>query len=60
MTNRGSRVYNPNADLDEKIEKSIQHLIKTQVPGSFEQLKRLDKSIKPVDVITRGPTADSD
>ena len=60
VTNRGSRVYNPDADLDEKIEKSIQHLIKTQVPGSFEQLKRLDKSIKPVDIITRGPTADSD
>ena len=60
VTNRGSRVYNEDADLDEKIEKSIQHLIKTQVPGSFEQLKRLDKSIKPVDIITRGPTADSD
>jgi hypothetical protein len=30
------------------------HLVRAQMPFSFEQLKRLDRSIKPVDVITKG------
>ena len=30
------------------------HLVKAQMPFSFEQLKRLDRSIESVDVITKG------
>ena len=29
------------------------HLVKAQMPFSFEQLKRLDRSIESVDVITK-------
>ena len=31
------------------------HLVKAQMPFSFDQLKRLDRSIKQVDVITKFP-----
>ena len=30
------------------------HLVKAQMPFSFDQLKRLDQSIESVDVITKG------
>ncbi len=37
-----------------KLQKSLRHLVKAQMPFSFDQFKRLDQSIKEVDVITRG------
>ena len=30
------------------------HLVKAQMPFSFDQLKRLDRSIESVDVLTKG------
>jgi hypothetical protein len=33
----------------------MMHLVKAQMPFSFDQLKRLDRSIKQVDVITKFP-----
>ena len=32
----------------------MKHLVRAQMPFSFEQLKRLDKSIESVDVLTKG------
>ena len=32
----------------------MKHLVRAQMPFSFEQLKRLDRSIESVDVLTKG------
>ena len=34
--------------------KIMKHLVRAQMPFSFEQLKRLDKSIESIDVLTKG------
>jgi hypothetical protein len=38
----------------DKASKIMAHLVEAQMPFSWKQLKRLDRSIKPVDVITKG------
>ena len=43
--------HNNDGDRNSKI---MAHLVRAQMPFSFEQLKRLDRSIRPVDVITKG------
>ena len=40
--------------LIDKNSKIMAHLVRAQMPFSFDQLKRLDRSIESVDVITKG------
>ena len=53
-TREGFQVYNPEDTAGDKNYKIFQHLVKAQMPFSFNQLKRLDQSIEKVDVITKG------
>jgi len=53
-TRDGFQVFNPQDTSGDKAYKIMGHLVKAQMPFSFEQLKRLDRSIESVDVITRG------
>ena len=48
------QVFNPQDLPGDKAYKIMGHLVKAQMPFSFEQLKRLDRSIENVDVITKG------
>jgi len=50
----GFQVYNPEDNYGDKVSKIMAHLVEAQMPFSWKQLKRLDQSIKPVDVITKG------
>ncbi len=51
----GYEIYNQDDLPGTKAEKIMKHLVKTQIPFSWEQLKRLDVAIKPVDVIQDRP-----
>jgi len=51
----GYEIYNEDDLPGTKITKAMGHLVKTQIPFSWEQLKRLDVAIKPVDVIQDRP-----
>ena len=53
-TREGYEVYNEQDSGGNKATKIFEHLVKAQMPFSFDQFKRLDRSIKEVDVITRG------
>ena len=53
-TREGFQVFNPQDLPGDKATKIMQHLVKAQMPFSFEQLKRLDRSIESVDVLTKG------
>ena len=53
-TRAGFQVFNPQDTAGDKSYKIMAHLVKAQMPFSFEQLKRLDRSIESVDVITKG------
>ena len=53
-TRDGYQVYNEQDSAGNKATKIMQHLVKAQMPFSFDQFKRLDRSIKEVDVITTG------
>jgi len=53
-TRDGFQVFNPQDLPGDKAYKIMGHLVKAQMPFSFEQLKRLDRSIESVDVITKG------
>ncbi len=53
-TREGFQVFNPQDLPGDKAQKIMGHLVKAQMPFSFEQLKRLDRSIEKVDVITTG------
>jgi len=50
----GFEVYNPEDNYGDKVSKIMAHLVEAQMPFSWKQLKRLDQSIEPVDVITKG------
>jgi len=54
-TREGFQVYNPEDTPGDKNSKIMAHLVKAQMPFSFDQLKRLDRSIEAVDVITKFP-----
>jgi hypothetical protein len=54
-TRDGFEVYSDQDTDGDKIYKQMMHLVKAQMPFSFDQLKRLDRSIKQVDVITKFP-----
>ena len=53
-TREGFQVYSDQDNDGDKMSKIMGHLVRAQMPFSFEQLKRLDRSIRPVDVITKG------
>jgi hypothetical protein len=50
----GFQVYNDEDTPGDKASKIMAHLVEAQMPFSWKQLQRLDRSIKPVDVITKG------
>jgi len=50
----GFQVYNDQDNDGDKMSKIMSHLVKAQMPFSLDQLKRLDRSIKQVDVLTKG------
>jgi hypothetical protein len=54
-TRDGFQVYSDQDNDGDKMNKIFKHLVKAQMPFSFDQLKRLDRSIKQVDVITKFP-----
>ena len=53
-TREGFQVFNPQDLPGDKAQKIMAHLVKAQMPFSFEQLKRLDRSIESVDVLVKG------
>ena len=53
-TREGFQVYNDQDNDGDKTRKIMSHLVKAQMPFSLDQLKRLDRSIKQVDVLTKG------
>ena len=53
-TREGFQVWNPEDTDGDKMSKIFSHLVKAQMPFSVDQLKRLDRSIETVDVITKG------
>jgi len=53
-TREGFQVYNPEDNPGDRNSKIMKHLVKAQMPFSFDQLKRMDRSIESVDVITKG------
>ena len=50
----GNQVFNPEDNMGNKIMASIKHLVEAQAPFSYQQLKRLDLSIEPIDIIQKG------
>ena len=50
----GYEIYNPEDSAGNKASKIFDHLVKAQMPFSWDQFKRLDRSIKPVDVVIKG------
>jgi hypothetical protein len=53
-TRDGFQVFNPQDLPGDKAYKIMGHLVKAQMPFSFEQLKRLDRSIESVDILQKG------
>tara|TARA_A100001201_G_scaffold59728_1_gene57184 strand:+ start:10 stop:1914 length:1905 start_codon:yes stop_codon:yes gene_type:complete len=53
-TREGSQVFNEQDSPGTKMQKAIAHLVKAQAPLNYQQLKRLDLSIEPVDVLQKG------
>jgi len=56
----GFQIYNELDTDGDKASKMMGHLVKALMPFSYQQLKRLDQSIKPVDVLMRGKNAEFD
>jgi hypothetical protein len=54
-TRDGFQVYSDQDNDGDKMNKIFKHLVRAQMPFSFDQLKRLDRSIRQVDVITKFP-----
>jgi len=53
-TREGSQVFNEQDAPGTKLQKALGHLVKAQAPLNYQQLKRLDLAIKPVDVLQKG------
>ena len=53
-TREGFQVYNPEDTQGDKNSKIMAHLVRAQMPFSFNQIKRLDQSIERIDVVTKG------
>jgi hypothetical protein len=54
-TRDGFQVYSEQDNAGDRNSKIFAHLVKAQMPFSLDQLRRLDRSIKQVDVITKFP-----
>jgi len=50
----GYEIYNKEDSAGNKASKIFDHLVKAQMPFSVDQFKRLDRSIRPVDVVIKG------
>jgi hypothetical protein len=48
------QIYNPEDTDGNKMIAIIKHLVESQAPFSYEQMKRLDLSVEPIDVIQKG------
>ena len=53
-TRDGFEVYNPNDTPGNKTQAIFKHLIDAQMPFSYPQLKRLSRTMEPVNVVTKG------
>jgi hypothetical protein len=53
-TREGNRLWTEQTPWGERMNKAVMHALKTQFPGSIEQLKRLDLAIEPVDIFMKG------
>ena len=53
-TRSGSQIYNRQDTDGSKASAIFKHLVEAQMPFSLNQLKRLDRSIESVDVLTKG------
>ena len=53
-TRDGFEVYNPKDRAGTKMWEGFKHLVDAQMPFSYPQLKRLDTSLKQIDVLTKG------
>ena len=53
-TRDGFEVYNPNDTAGNKTKAIMKHLVDAQMPFSYPQLKRLFRTIEPINVITKG------
>jgi hypothetical protein len=50
----GVQVFNPEDTMGNKIKAAIGHLVEAQAPFSYQQFKRLDLSVEPIDVLQKG------
>ena len=50
----GVQVFNPEDTMGNKIKAAIGHLVEAQAPFSYQQMKRLDLAVEPIDVIQKG------
>ena len=48
------QIYNPEDTDGNKMIEIIKHLVKSQAPFSYEQMRRLDLSVEPIDIIQKG------
>jgi hypothetical protein len=53
-TRENVQIYNPEDTDGNKMTSIIKHLIESQAPFSYEQMKRLDLAIEPIDIIQKG------
>ena len=53
-TREGFQIFSERDTDGDKASKIFAHLVRAQMPFSVDQLKRLDRSIESVDVITKG------
>ena len=54
VTKEGNKIWNPEDTAGNKIKAGIGHLVESQAPFSWPQMKRLDLAIEPVDIIQKG------
>jgi hypothetical protein len=53
-TREGYQVFNPEDNGGDKASKIMKHLVEAQMPFSMNQIKRMDRAIESVDVVTEG------
>jgi len=53
-TREGNQVFNPEDTVGNKIRAGIGHLVESQAPFSWPQMKRLDLAMQPIDIIQKG------
>lgn len=54
VTKEGTKIWNPEDTAGNKIKAGIGHLVESQAPLSWPQMKRLDLAIEPIDIIQKG------